>query len=269
MEDQKSVKIIIAAHKKYRMPEGDMYLPLQVGAFAGDRTGYCGDNTGDQISEKNPQFCELTGLYWAWKNLPADYLGLAHYRRHFTLHKNGGRKGWEAILTREELEPFLGTVRVFTPQKRRYYIESLYSHYQHTHYQEHLDETRRIIERKHPEYVESFDRVMKHRYGYMFNMMIMERSLLDDYCTWLFDILFALEETAQETGLSYYQGRLYGRVAEIIFNVWLDHQLESGEIKPEEVKELGLVHMERVNWIKKGFAFLRAKFFKKKYEHSF
>lgn len=39
--------------------------------------GYIGDNTGDNISLRNPNYCELTGLYWAWKNLKCDYIGYA------------------------------------------------------------------------------------------------------------------------------------------------------------------------------------------------
>lgn len=81
------IKIIIAAHKKYRMPQDDIYIPLHVGAEGKESIGYQGDNTGENISKLNPYFCELTGMYWMWKNLKADYLGLAHYRRHFCLRK--------------------------------------------------------------------------------------------------------------------------------------------------------------------------------------
>ena len=81
----KNIKIIVATHKEYNMPSDDIYLPVQVGAEGKKDLGYQKDNIGNNISKKNPFFCELTGLYWAWKNLKADYIGLAHYRRHFSL----------------------------------------------------------------------------------------------------------------------------------------------------------------------------------------
>ena len=83
----KNIKIIVATHKEYQMPSDNIYLPLQVGAEGKKDLGYQKDNTGDNISKKNPFFCELTGLYWAWKNLDADYIGLAHYRIHFASKK--------------------------------------------------------------------------------------------------------------------------------------------------------------------------------------
>ena len=81
-----NIKILVAAHKTYWMPEDPVYFPLHVGAEGKADLGYVKDNSGDNISVKNPNFCELTGLYWAWKNLEADYVGLVHYRRYFT-HK--------------------------------------------------------------------------------------------------------------------------------------------------------------------------------------
>ena len=101
-----SVKIIIATHKKYRMPDDEMYIPVQVGAEGKDDLGYTRDNTGDNISNLNSQYCELTGLYWAWKNLDADYVGLAHYRRHFRV-KNKTKDPFDCVLTSKEAEELL------------------------------------------------------------------------------------------------------------------------------------------------------------------
>lgn len=268
-----SVKIIIATHKTYQMPNDEMYIPLHVGAEGkiddnGNplNIGFVKDNTGDNISNLNSSFCELTGLYWAWKNLDVDYIGLAHYRRHFSI-KN--RKGFEYVLNYEDLTPYLGKIKVFTPNKRRYYIESLYSHYAHTHYAKHLDVTRTIITEKYPSYLNSYDKVIKRTYGYMFNMMIMEKDLLNEYCSWLFDILFELQNRINMPELDMFQGRFYGRISEIIFNVWLEEKLKLGVISSEELKEIPCIHMEKINWWKKGTAFLKAKFFGQKYKGSF
>ncbi len=267
MSAGKKVKIIIAAHKKYRMPSDNVYLPVQVGAFGKESIGYQRDDEGDNISSLNPYFCELTGLYWAWKNLhDVDYLGLVHYRRYFSLHPHK-KDVFDSVLKESELEEYLQPKRVIVPRKRRYYIETLYSHYAHTHFEQHLDETRKIIEEKYPDYVDSFDLVMKQRWGYMFNMMIMNKDLLNSYCTWIFDILFELRNRLGEKGLSPFHSRYYGRVSEIIFNVWVQKQLNEGVVS--DIYEMPVVYMEKVNWLNKGIAFLKAKFMGKKYNESF
>ena len=68
-----NIKVIVAVHKPYWMPIDGCYLPLHVGKEGKNDIGFVGDNTGDNISSKNANYCELTGLYWAWKNLQADY----------------------------------------------------------------------------------------------------------------------------------------------------------------------------------------------------
>ncbi|WP_281672908.1 DUF4422 domain-containing protein [Pseudoramibacter alactolyticus] len=269
------IQIIVAAHKAYPMPEDPMYLPVHVGAEgktdAGGNPldlGYTKDNFGDNISEKNSAYCELTGLYWAWKHLDCDFIGLVHYRRHFT---DGSKKKnpFESVLTYEKLAPMLDRYPVFVPKKRHYYIETLYSHYAHTHYAEQLDVTREIIAEHYWDYLAAYDRVAAQRYGYMFNMMIMRRDLTDAYCTWLFAILEELENRIDDSKLDAFQGRFYGRVSEILLNVWLDGQLEIGVLQSSDVKELPYANMEKTNWWKKGTSFLRAKFFHRRYEGSF
>ena len=249
------------------MPEDEMYLPLQVGAAGKEKIGFQRDDEGENISELNPFFCELTGLYWAWKNLQADYIGLVHYRRHFSLHKSSDK--WQSVLKEKDIHNTLGTIRAYVPKKRRYWIETLYSHYEHTHYIEQLDETRKIIEKQCPEYLQVFDKTVRQRWGYMFNMMIMDRLLLDEYCNWLFPILFELRNRLGEEGLTPFHRRYYGRVSEIIFNVWMKQKTETGEIRKDQIKELPYIQMEKTNWIKKGTAFLMAKFTGRKYEGSF
>lgn len=267
--------VVVATHKKYRMPDDPLYLPLHVGA-EGKRDaqgnpldfGYQKDNEGDNISLKNPRYCELTGVYWAWKNLSTDYIGMVHYRRYFGGRKRGSDL-FDRILTYRELQPMLGKYEVFVPKPQRYMIETLYSHYAHTHYSEHLDETRQIMSERYPEYLPSFDKVMNQTKGFMFNMMIMDRAHFNEYCTWLFDILDELENRIDDSLLDAFEGRLYGRISEIIFNVWLDRQVETGAISSASIKILPLVYMEKVDWWKKGTSFLKAKFFHKKYNGSF
>ena len=262
-----SVKVIVASHKKYRMPQDVMYLPLQVGAEGKEDLGLTRDDTGENISDLNPSFCELTGMYWAWKNVDADYIGLVHYRRHFALKKK--RNPWDSVLTYEQISKYLGRIRAFVPVKRRYYIETLYSHYSHTHYAEQLDITRDIIAERYPEYIESFDESVNKRSGYMFNMMIMESQLFDEYCRWLFDILFELKERLKDAEFDNFQGRFYGRVSEIIFNVWLNEKIKNGELSKKEIKEIPFIYMEKIDWNRKIKAFLKAKFIGKKYDSSF
>ena len=75
--------IYIAAHKEFDVPRLENYVPLQVGAEGKEDLGFLRDNTGDNISVKNPNFCELTGLYWIWKNTNDEYKGVVHYRGYF------------------------------------------------------------------------------------------------------------------------------------------------------------------------------------------
>lgn len=262
----KDVKIIVATHKKYQMPKEEIYIPVHVGAEGKEKLEYVPDNKGENISSKNPYYCELTGLYWAWKNLKADYIGLVHYRRYFTqksitLTKSENDR-FKIVLNQEEIDDILNKTDIILPKKRKYYIETLYSHYKHTLHVETLEETRKIIEEKYPKYLEQFDKLHKRTYAHMFNMFIMKKDILDKYCEWLFDILFELEKRLPPTKYDSFHSRYIGRIAELLLDVWIDEN-------KLEYKEVKIMNIQRVNWIKKGYAFLSAKFLGKKYDKSF
>lgn len=253
-------KVIVAAHKKYKMPSDPLYLPLHVGREGKEDIGFTGDNTGENISLKNPNFCELTGVYWAWKNLDADYIGLSHYRRYFSFSKKKDK--FDSVLSKDECESLLESTDVIVPRARNYYIETVYSHYSHTLHCEDLDVTREIISEKYPEYVEAFDTVMNRRTVHLFNMFIMRRDLFDQYCEWLFDILFELENRLDVSNYSVFEARVYGRVSELLLDVWLDTNHIS-------YKEVPVIYMEKIDWYRKITGFLKAKFFGVKYKQSF
>ena len=254
------VTVVVAAHKPYGMPDDPMYLPLHVGAEGKEPFGFTGDHTGEHISAKNPTFCELTGLYWAWKNLDADYIGLVHYRRYF------GRKGrgepLSRVLTEEETRRLLEGKDGILPKKRQYYIETLYSHYAHTMHVEPLDVAGEILREKYPAYVPAFEGLKQRTSAHMFNMLILRRDHLDAYCTWLFDILFELEKRVDAADYDAFHARFFGRVSELLLDVWLSQQ-------SLDLVEVPVIGMEPTNWVKKGTSFLMAKLFGKKYDQSF
>ena len=266
------IKLLVACHKACDVPQDDLYLPMHVGASGKADIGFQRDDSGENISTKNPVYCELTGVYWAWKNLDFDYLGLVHYRRYFTLKKAAYQKKHgklNSVVTREEILPLLVKYRILVPKKRHYYIETVYNHYSHTFSQEQLDLTREILCEAYPECVSSWDRIMKGTSIYIFNMFIMDRSLVDDYCAWLFDILGRLEQRVDTSEMTAFEKRYAGRISERLFNVWLDQQIEKGKVKKEEIYELPYLYLGEVDWPRKIKSFLMAKLFHKKYDKSF
>ena len=243
--------VLVITHKDYEFPNSACYLPIFVG---GERTSaikseeFHQDNSGINIAGKNSSFCELTGLYWAWQNgifKNNQYVGLVHYRRYFAGKELYLKK--RHIASESELLSLLEKYDAILPKKRNYFIESIYSHYQHAHYVKDLNCTREIISELHPEYITSFDAIMQGRKIHIYNMFVMSSETASEYCKWLFPILFEL------TQYDSYQKRVFGFIAERLFNVWLvHHQLKFCEIP--------VVNLEGENLLKKAINLLKRKF---------
>ena len=235
------------------MSTDPLYLPVFVGKEIHPDVNHTfqGDNTGDNISAKNPTYNELTAIYWGWKNLDVDAMGLVHYRRYLSLNH---RKSLDAVLTEQQAKTLLSSADIILPPKRRYYIETNESHYLHAHHHEPFNIMRQVIEEKYPAYVPSFNKVMKRTWAHMFNMFIMKKQPLDEYCAWMFDVLAEVEQRTDISSYSTYERRVFGFLSELLLDVWLD---QHSQYQTVEVK---YVFMEHTNWLKKGGKFILRKF---------
>lgn len=251
----KDIKILILCHKKIvNLPTDSIYCPVEVGADLRDEHFFnIRDNTGDNISRKNGSFCELTGLYWAYKNLNYDILGLTHYRRFFMKNSFCIRKKITNVITGEKINTLLEKYDIILPKKRHYYIETNYTHYVHAHDEKALQKTYDIIKAFYPDYVHSFEEHMGKRSGHYFNMFIAKKEIINPLLKWMFDILFKLEK---EIDLSEYQGsekRVFGYVSELLFDVYcLKNKLK--------IKNQKYLFFEKQNWFKKIYRFIQRKF---------
>ncbi|MFC6170170.1 DUF4422 domain-containing protein [Loigolactobacillus jiayinensis] len=241
-----NIKILVAAHKNYQMPaDQSLYLPIFVGKALHPNVNhtFIGDNTGDNISAKNAHYNELTAIYWAWKNLDADAIGLVHYRRYFSPKR---QKDLQQILSQSEATALLTSYDIILPTKRKYYIETNQHHYLHAHHEEPLALTEQIIQDSYPEYLDAFHQVMQRRSAHMFNMFIMKKRPFDEYCTWLFAILAEVEQKLDISTYDTYEARVFGFLSERLLDVWLAQHTNY------KTTEVPFVFMEPQNWLKKG-----------------
>lgn len=242
-----NIKILVATHKKYWMPNDDVYLPIHVGREGKADLGYIGDNTGDNISAKNANYCELTGLYWAWKNLDCDYIGLCHYRRYFSsdslIHEVEVYKNFNDInnyiLKKENYEELLKDIDVILPKKFYFNKMTIYEHYKLAHNINDLDECYKIVCEFYPDYRYAFKKVMGYNSFYGNNMFVMKKECFNNYMQWLFKILFELEKRVDISEYDNYQARIYGFLSERLFNVWLEkNKLNIKEVKMLFIREV-------------------------------
>lgn len=249
-------EVYIVSHKLVKTPQDQMYVPLQVGPASENFPGFVRDNTGDNIAAKNPNYCELTAQYWAWKNRTADVKGLVHYRRYFSNGRRNFFKSYEGkfadIMTSATLEKLLDQALLILPRKRNYYIETSWSHYEHVHHIEGLKVARQVIAEKCPEYLPAFDKMVQRKAVHMFNMLIARADLFDSYTEWLFQVLPEIEKRVDITEYTDYEKRIYGFVGEILLDVWV----EKNQIKYVEVP---VMFMGNQHWVKKIASFIYRK----------
>lgn len=174
------------------------------------------DNAGDNIAEKNANYCELTALYWIWKNVKdEDRVGLEHYRRFFCEKNLFASKP----LSEKRIAEILTEYDVVLPKRNRA-VPSIYGNYAKKHFKSDMDVCLDII-RQMPDYKNAVDPAMAQKSETVCNMFVMSKKLADEYCEWLFSVLFQAEKIMDISDYDDYERRVFGFLSERLFNVWL------------------------------------------------
>lgn len=266
--NEAKIHIAVACHKPSRLPENPLLVPVQVNsANAGKRMDMAHDDEGENISLKNPEYCELTAQYWEWKNVEADYYGLCHYRRFlcFTEPKNAvynersqiqaeaiddfnlARFGLEDAVTMRRIIEQNDVVtgfqqdisKVYTPRGKQ---PTAYKHWT-AHNRalimtEDLDRMLDILERVAPEVGKDTREYLNGGAFSGYNCFVMKRELFRELCRIEFDVLEKLEQSVDITRYCTQLSRIYGYMGEIISSGYMYH-LEKEHYK---VKRVPLVY---------------------------
>lgn len=236
--------LFIAVNTPVPCAEGAGYVALQVGrALAPERFAPVGDDTGDHISGFNPSFCELTGLYWIWKNNNSHVVGLMHYRRYFApMRQHGLAFGDHHVAQTSDFEELARGVDIVVPTVRHWHVplhsempETLQQQYGRYHHATDLFLAREEALRRTPEYRDAFDFVLAGNTISHHNMFVARKAAIDEYCAWMFPILFAIEPHIPYEFYDRYQSRVFGFISERLFAVWLCHNRRRFRILTREL----------------------------------
>lgn len=263
---EQDIRIFVSTHKDVDRLESDILQPVQVGASrSATQLPYAlRDDEGDNISDLNPMYCELTTQYWAWKNVDARYYGFCHYRRYFDFnserheenpygevmhglidfqaqrefclddaHIRDCVEGYDVITTEiKDLREFPGEVD--TPAAQYAAAPRLRN--------DDLGHAIEILKDMRPEYAQDADEFLEGHHSCFCNMFIMRKEIFFDYCEWLFPIL---ERFVRETDMTHYSKealRTPGHLSERLFNIYYKHHMRIGS--GWKTRQLQCVHFE-------------------------
>ena len=280
----KKIKILISYHKPATLLSSNLFVPIHVGrdiATQASKDGkvkdkdykwllenMIGDNTGDNISKKNREYCELTALYWAWKNYDRvgnpDYIGFMTYRRHFIFNETLYKK-IEKYLTVEEktysdimlynnisnYEKVFGITSDYITNSCNEYdcilpvegefkyidIESLEEDYIKRIEGTHIEDYKLMLQTLlslFPSYGEVAKKRAKNSKKRMYQMFICKKEIFFEYCEILFKTLEKLSPQIDTSSYSINGKRTLGYLGELIFDTYFSKLKDEGKYKIKE-----------------------------------
>lgn len=227
------MKIFVAMHKHVNVDiNNKLYEPILVGNNKKEKKiDMLSDDVGDNISSKNANYCELTAVYWIWKNSKEDIVGLCHYRRF--LSKSFFSSNPRYYLDKKDIEKdFENGYNVILP-KKFYYYKKIKDSFNVAPNKKDMKIVKKSIERLYPDYVKDLDKYFYSNTSYLCNVIVTKKEIFDEYCEWLFNVLFDVEKNMdKETYINdLYRKRMFGFLSERLLNIWLYHNKEKLKIK--------------------------------------
>ena len=227
-----NIKLLVAYHKQAPLVQDPLFVPIHLGHGADYQwldAHMVGDDTGDNISDRNPTYNELTAIYWAWKHYDElgdpDKIGFCHYRRFFIFDR---RKAAYYEGNEENIEGQIYPERVAMvqnydfvapiPNKRR----SVYRNYKDAHHRDDIDLALSIIARDYPAMWGAAKTYTAGQKTFFYNMFILGREDFGAYCHFIFGVLEAYRrETAHPTERYF--------ISEVLTGIFFTYLLQQGK----------------------------------------
>ena len=225
------LKIFVVTHKPGEVPCDEVFQPIHVGhaisPFGLQMSGMLGDDTGDNISTKNAQYCEMTAHYWIWKNVhDTEYVGVCHYRRFFACD-----------ISASNVDELMADADVLLVEPS-YYLDSVYSYFAKFMGAENMTILSLVMRKLCPDYFETLQRVCDGINFHPFNMLFCRKSLFDDYCQWMFTILCECEQYIKPSPYTNAR-RVLAYMAEMLTGVFFTHRKMQIKTVPYYILEDG------------------------------
>ena len=224
--------IAVATHKKieFQLPNG--YNPVQINSYFNEKwPKYFHDADGDNIAKKNYCYCELTAMYWLWKNVNSDIKGLCHYRRYFSNNKYltmsemdyfEGKSIKSHILSEEEVKIILKDYDAIVVRPYRPYPMQEVDDLKVWCYEKDIAILKNVIYENYPDYIEAFEKIMRSTNLSHYNMLIANADIFNEYSKWIFGVLTRVESRTDIENYDVQHKRIYGYLAEMLLNVYID-----------------------------------------------
>lgn len=268
----KQLKLFVCCHRLFHVEDIKFLVPIHVGADNAPSPYYSiYDNTGDHISHLNNSYCELTALYWGWKNTQADYYGLFHYRRYLIFSEDmmNDYKGrctkiaykiykYPDLRTliklgylNENIEKFVSEYDLIMPVGENMH-KSVYEHYitAPNHRKQDIDLIINIIEKEFPQYRNAMIKYLSGNYHYFGNIFVCNHSILNSYCKWLFKILNKYDAVKNIEGYNVQEMRVNGYLAERLLGIYYTWLKDNNEhLRWAELPRAHFEGMGNSKWI--------------------